>query len=318
MTDNEKNEFLAKVMQHMDGCLDSEGIRELELEMKESDEKRELFSETYLVGSSLQDHMANMKTSEAKTKKVFVFSPWLRTAAVLVFGVIIGISSMTVANAFSKNQSLFTAIGKLFESFEEPPEPESKGIPQQTLFWGGDSSKVTFADQQIVPPDGKKMLRFLKADYPGKPIPGGYLSEIYRWVDLNEFNFDRSSENLDIVVSALFNATEKQAKEGLSSSLGIFAYESIPPELAPTYNVEDLTKTCFALTDRKIKSIDSDPKSWEKIKVNMPIPLKAKFILIRISAYRHDVKQISPELVFPGAYVDDIKISFIKTAPGKP
>ena len=318
MTDNEKNEFLTKVMQHMDGCLNAEEIMELESEMKESEEKRVLFSETYLQSASLQDHMANASTTETRAKTPFIFSPWLRTAAVLIVGVIIGVSSMTVANAFSKNQALLPSLGKLFESFEEGPEPEAKGIPQQTLFWGGDSSKVTLTDQQITPADGQKMLRFLKADYPGKPIPGGYLSEIYRWVDLNEFNFKHDSEELDIVVSALFNATKEQSMEGLSCSLGVFAYESIPPELAPTYNVEDLAKTSFALTDRKIKSIDSNPKSWENIKVNMPVPLKANFILIRISAYRHDTKQISPELVFPGAYVDDIKISFIKTAPGTP
>ncbi|MCM8534607.1 MAG: hypothetical protein NE334_01585 [Lentisphaeraceae bacterium] len=312
MNEEDLNKFLAQAMRFQDGCLSEQEMKAFEQEMKDSEEKRQAFTEVMLQSQSIYDHMQqDIDTShEMKKKSPILFSPFLRTCATLALGVVIGVSSMSVANAVSKNKALFGPFGKLFESFESYPAPETKGIPEQANIWGGDITQVTLQDQSISPVDGKKMLRFLKADYPNKPIPGGYLSEIYRWVDLRDVPYNRLNETTEINVSASFNATTEQAKEGLSCSLDIYAYDSIPPELAPTQTVENLIFSSFALSGRRIQAIDTDPKSWEGIKVDMPLPAKANYILIRIAAYRHDITKTDPSLVFGGAYTDDIRISF--------
>ncbi|MCM8534076.1 MAG: hypothetical protein NE330_23135 [Lentisphaeraceae bacterium] len=319
MTEQDLNKFLAQAMRFQDGCLSEKEVAAFEQEMKESEEKRQAFTEVMLQSQSIDDHMQqDMDSPEMKEEKSpILFSPFLRSCATLALGVIIGVSSMSVANAVSKNMSILAPFGKLFESFESAPEPETRGIPEQANIWGGDSTQVTLEEQNISPLDGKRMLRFLKADYPSKPVPGGYLSEIYRWVDLNDISYNRLNETTEIKVSANFNATTEQSKKGLSCSLDIYAYDSIPPGLSPNHMVDSLILSSFAHTSRRIQAIDTNPNSWEDIEVDMPLPAKANYILIRIAAYRHDIKQIDPNLVFKGAYIDDIRISFkdnVKTA----
>ena len=310
MNDEELNIFLEKVMRFQDGCLSEDEIILLEEEMTDAPEKREAFTNTMLLSQSINDHMQMEPQVQSKTKKTIKFYPLFRSCAILALGAILGVSSISVANALSKNTSPFEPFLSFFESFENEPEPLEQGIPLKAEVWGGDSTAHVKAEQGISPYKGHSMLRMLKADFPSKPNPGGYVSEVYRWVDLNSVTQYLENDKAEVTLSTLINAVQTAEDDKYFCGLAVYAYESIPDFVIPTLDAFTLRDSSIATACRQLISIDKDISSWQKVNVDMTIPASTRYLLIRIAISREKVKRNKPGFVFPGHYIDDFEILF--------
>lgn len=310
MNDGDLNKFLEKVMRFQDGCLSEKEIKNLEAEMLKSEEKRKIFSETMVISQSISDQaQQNAKPSKPVTSS-FSFKPFLRSCAILALGAILGVSSISVANAFSKNISPFEPFLSFFESFENGPEPLEQGIPLKAEVWGGDSTTQVQAEQGITPYKGNSMLRMLKADFPSKPVPGGYVSEVYRWVDLNSVKQYLFNDKAEVTLSTVANAVQTADDDLYFCGLSVYAYESIPDFVIPTLDAFTLRDTSIATACRQQILFDKDIKSWQTINLDMTLPASTRYLLIRFAVSREKLDRNQAGFTFPGHYIDDFKVLF--------
>ena len=310
MNDKDLNIFLGKVMRFQDGCLSEDEIEDLETEMAQSSEKRVAFTNAMMLSQSINDHMQmEVSTPKQRPSRIKTY-PFLRSCALLAFGVILGVSSMSVANALSKNISPFTPFLSFFDSFEKEPEPLEKGIPLEAEIWGGDSTSHVSAELGIKPYTGQSMLKMLKADFPGKPQPGGYVSEVYRWVDLNSVAHQFKNDNSEVTLSSVINSVITDDDDQYSYGIAVYAYDSIPGFLIPNLDAFSLRDKSIATASRQQILFDKDLSSWQEVNLDMTIPASTRYLLIRISVSREDMKKNYPGFIFPGHYIDDFKILF--------
>lgn len=308
MNDDELNIFLAKVMRFQDGCLSENEIKELEEEMHESPEKREAFANAMVLSQSLNDHMQLEPQIQQAAKRTIKFPSFLRSCAILTLGVILGVSSMSVANALSRNLSMFAPFLSFFDSFEHEPEPLESGIPLKAEVWGGDSTSYATEEEGIKPYSGKSMLRMLKADFPGKPDPGGYVSEVYRWVDLSSVKDHLANDKAEVTLAAVMNAVKTGEDDKYFFGLAVYAYDSIPDFVVPNIDAFSLRDKSIASANRQQILFDDDLKSWQKVNLDMTIPSSARFLLIRLAVSRDQLNKNAPGFIYPGHYIDDFKV----------
>jgi hypothetical protein len=307
MNDDELNNFLAKVMCFQDGCLSEIEIKDLEDEMLASPEKREAFANAMVLSQSLNDHMPLEQQGQNHTKSI-KFPTFLRSCAILTLGVILGVSSMSVANALSRDFSLFAPFLSFFDSFEKEPQPEQKGIPLKAEVWGGDSTVYAAKEEGITPYAGKSMLKMLKADFPGKPVPGGYVSEVYRWVDLSSVKQHLENDKAEVTLSTVMNAVKTKADDKYFFGIAVYAYDSIPDFLVPNLDAFSLRDKSIASANRQQILFDDDLKSWQRVNLDMTIPSSARFLLIRLAVSRDQLSKNEPGFIYPGHYIDDFKV----------
>ena len=312
MNEDELNKFLEKVMRFQDGCLSEKEISDLETEMDEDSEKRKIFTENMILSQSIHDHMQNESPVSQPTSAKSQLMPFFRSCATLALGVIIGISTMSVAKAVVKDPSLFDSFKDFFESFESKNNPEQKGVPLELETWCGDTSNIVEAEQGITPFDGDYMLRFMKADYPEKPNPGGYVSEMYRWIDMSKIQEQISLGDSEVSFSGMINAVKTELNDQYLFGVTLFAYDAMPPSLLPNTDAFKLEDMCISSASRKMVKIDDNLRTWQTVSVDMTLPSNTKYLLIRLAVSRDKLEKNSPGFVYPGHYLDDVKVTFNK------
>lgn len=99
----------------------------------------------------------------------------------------------------------------LREGFEHGPVPRVTGVPRESGVWSGDYCEGVPAQGDLRRADGKKMLRFLRADYEEKPNPeGNRTSGIWRLVGVRAFASEIREGNAEIQLAALMNAAPSE------------------------------------------------------------------------------------------------------------
>jgi hypothetical protein len=64
----------------------------------------------------------------------------------------------------------------LYENFESGIAPSRTGMPHDMANWGGAFSELAAGPQGVTPATGKQMLRFLRGDFEGRPVPDSFSS----------------------------------------------------------------------------------------------------------------------------------------------
>ena len=241
-------------------------------------------------------------------------SRWLqwRPLMAAAAGLVIGLFCASVAWAYVA-PSLGKVITLLQESFESGPAPLVTGVPIEPGRWSGDYTEIVGEQEGVKPESGKKMLRFLRADFEGKAKPeGSYISEVHQLIDLRPYRREFADGGAVVQLSAAFNAFSFPAEEAFVCSVSLQALDAETAINGSTRIGETLLIDCLAMA-RNSRQLDRDPESWQRLNAELRLPPNADFILIRI-ALAHSNKAQRRE-TFDGHYLDGVRLTLARRAP---
>jgi hypothetical protein len=219
----------------------------------------------------------------------------------------------------------------LQEGFEDGNSPLPKGMPETPGVWSGDFSEVVGAQEGASPKTGRKMLRFLRADYDGKHSQTGYCGDLYRILDLRGYEADLKDGKAMVTVEASFLGIPVQAPAEYSFNVCVRALDAPPTSDFSAGKRKDLdaiiknaeeTGDAFipASAQRRFKTAPHGA-GWEKARVELRLPPGAKFLLLSFQcvdtrAAREGGRGTGDHVSeFPGQFLDDIQVSLVCNVP---
>jgi hypothetical protein len=189
-------------------------------------------------------------------------------------------------------------------------------MPVKAGFWSGDFSRVVGADQDVVPKHGERMLRFLRADYQGKPKRGSYVADLWRLVDLRGRPLCPAGSTVMARVMMSFNASPFPAGEAYRSSASLFALDAAAVERLLPNDILGLIDASLAMAHKTDAPLDRDPRSWQAEHCELQLPPGTDFLLVRVGVAHGTVEQQCED--FPGHYIDDVKLAIEVRGPATP
>lgn len=227
----------------------------------------------------------------------------------LAGGVLLGVLISAFAWPARGMPQLPTYSSLTAESFESNASPAVTGLPTIAEQWSGDYSEVVAAQQGVLPAEGERMLKILRADYEGKPDPAGsYCGDLYRLIDVRSLRKNLTSDATTAHAAAKFNMASQPEDEHLRYTLRILALTADQISGDSHYEATQLDESALA-TARQNLPLDNDPATWQIAQTELRLPAQTDFVLIHVGityGYRaDDVHRIT----FPGQFVDDIQIS---------
>lgn len=300
------------INRHLLGNISREESIELEAVLTASREAREDFRRRCNIDAALRQqasaHIEPMVAANDKVTRAW-FSPSLRSAAA---GLVFGMFCTSVAWAYVGPYSS-RALTLLQESFESNPAPLTTGMPMAPGRWSGDVTEVTGEQQGIKPENGKKMLRFVRADYEGKAHPqGSYVGDLYRLIDLRPSRHEFADGGAVVQVSAMFNAFAFPESERYGVSASAYALNA---EMAANLAVPGnpgLPDEALAMTRKSLQRMDCDPLTWQKVEGELRLPPDTEFLLIHLSVI-HGTREQQRE-TFDGHFLDDVRVTLARRA----
>ena len=238
---------------------------------------------------------------------------FLARLSAAVLGLVIGILSTAAIWAATtlKQQQVVTIF---HDSFESGPSPVASGAPLDTDAWGGDYSEIVEAWPSLRPVDGKRMLRFLRADYPGKEKQVGYFGDLYRVIDLRGDVSQFADGNAVVSVEAAFASLVLEESGRFSPHLLLHALEKLPANAEAWHAMIEiprrLEEASLASASRQELFLSSDP--WRHMSLEMRLPPKTRYLLVGLHIGDMEAARYSgglpSDVVFQGQFVDDVRV----------
>jgi hypothetical protein len=219
------------------------------------------------------------------------------------------------------------AITLLSEGFEAGPAPRVVGMPLTPGVWSGDFTEVVSAQQGVTPEGGKKMLRFLRADYAGKPAKLSYSGDLYRLIDIRPHAADLRDGNALVTFVANVRTTPCPEPKRFHCGLGVYALDALPeatnvtvqPGALPLFGSGadwSLGKN-LATTVRQFP-LNSEGGSWQKFRVELRIPNGAQYLMLAVHLLDQSAtKATATDAVaeFSGQFMDNVEVTLLRKAP---
>jgi hypothetical protein len=236
-------------------------------------------------------------------------------------GLVVGLLCASVA--FGYVVPLFLHLATLVnESFESGPAPVSNGMPSRPGFWSGDSSEVVGPAQGVTPYRGDRMLRLLRADYPGKlrheadPFRRvSYVADQWRLIDLRPYKAELTAGGVIARLSAAVNAAEFPEDETYLCSFSIHALDAETAENLATDDPHGLSDASLAVVHATNASLDRDQRTWQIEGCELHVPADASYLMVRVGV-THAFEQRRED--FPGHFIDDVKLTLNSTGIARP
>lgn len=301
------------INRHLLGNISMEESIELESILTESREAREDFRRRCNIDTALRQQ-ASVQMEPAFTAKDKVtrawFSPTLTSAAA---GLVFGMFCTSVAWAYVGPYTS-KAITLLQESFESNPAPQMTGVPATPGRWSGDATEVTGEQQGVKPENGKKMLRFLRADYEGKANPqGSYVGDLYRLIDLRPSQQEFADGGAVVQVSAAFNSFAFPQTEQYGVSASAYALNAEMASNLSAPGNPGVPDEALAMTRKSLQRMDRDPLTWQKVEGELRLPPDTEFLLIHLSVIHGTGAQ--QRETFDGHFLDDVRVTLARRPP---
>ena len=161
---------------------------------------------------------------------------------------------------------------------------------------------------------GGKMLRFLRADYKGKPnADGSYIADLYRLVDLRPYRQDLADGNAKVQISAAFNAIPFSQEEAYSCSVSGYALDAEMARNAASLHDAIDANGSLAMARKRLANLDRDPGTWQKLDEELRLPAETEFLLVHIAVI--PTGKSPRRITFDGQYVDDVRITLVRRSP---
>ena len=204
--------------------LDDADSLELAAVLKSSAEARQL----WFLYHDNECSLAEMKPAAEITPRSTGLSwfSWRQLTAVAA-GLFIGLFGASVVLGY-----VGTYAGKvvtlLQEGFESGPPPLATGIPVEAGYWSGDYSQVVGEHRGVKPVGGRKMLRFLRSDYEGKPTRDGFIGDVFRIIDVSGPEYDVARGDACVSVEARFLSLPEGVSGPAACGISMHATDALP------------------------------------------------------------------------------------------
>lgn len=302
---------------YLNGSISSEDFARLQDLLRTSAEARRALRDLSTVDAKLTElAVANPAAARmvrvspalplAASSRWFQWRPLLAAAAGLVIGLF---SATVVLGYFVPRMGRVTTL--LDEGFESGPAPLVTGLPAGAGVWSGDFSEVVGEQQGVKPESGRKMFRFLRADYEGKAnAEGSYVGDLYRLIDLRAYREEFDDGNATVHVSAAFNAIAFPKEEAYSCMISVHALDS-EMAMSPAGLTEAMSANGSLATARKrLPALDRDPGTWQRVDEELRLPAETEFLLIHLVVI--DATKGRKRITFDGHYIDDVRVTLTR------
>jgi hypothetical protein len=236
-------------------------------------------------------------------------------------GLMVGL--LCASLAFGYVVPLFLHLATLVnDSFESGAPPLSTGMPSRPGVWSGDASEVVGPTQGVTPHSGGKMLRLLRADYPGKSRHEAdpfrrvsYVADQWQLIDLRPYKSELAASNVIARLSAAINAAEFPVSEAYRCSFSIYVLDAETAEHLTPDNPLGLIDASLAEVHATNASLDRDPRTWQIEGCELHVPADASYLMVRVGV-THAFEQRRED--FPGHFIDDVKLTLDSTGIARP
>lgn len=231
----------------------------------------------------------------------------LRRLGPVAAGLLVGTIVTSLAWALAQPLAAPTQL-VLFDDFEATLPPLPTGAPSQTDRWSGDFTEIAAGQSGVAPADGANMLRFLRADYDGKPNPGGYISEVYRLVDIRGLRSELADGEAVAQLSAMFNAAPSPG-ENYNASIALFALDAATATDGALTSGAELFDRALAVTRRSNQTLDRSATTWQTMWTDLRLPPGADYLLVRLAVAHSEPNRRGPgHEVFAAHFVDQVRV----------
>lgn len=253
----------------------------------------------------------------------FTWRPLTAAAA----GLAIGLFSASMVWGYVVPYAM-RAITLVQESFESGPAPSVSGMPVEPGRWSGDFSEIVGEFRGVKPAQGRKMLRFIRADYEGKPARDGYVADLFRIIDLRGSDLDVARGDACISVEARFRSLPESDRGRLRCGVTVYALDALPEAgerhdfflkrrdgvLIDGVGASNAGPTILATAARH-ENLATD--SWQVTRSELRVPPGTRYFMIHLHESLMDPQgRQSPQPVeFAGLFVDDIRVMLTHQRP---
>lgn len=280
---------------------------ELTALLERSAEARELLR----TEAAIETHLRELSTSETLT---MVAEPtratasrsrgWLAPiAAGIVLGVLLATATWASVTALRREPEpviLPVANG----DFETLGAVKVGGFPKMPGHWRGDAAECVSSTSEVRPHSGTGMLRLLLPDGRNASDARGFTAcDQWQLLDLSKVPATSDAEQWVAEAEVWFNGLATARQPDCFSLLTVYAIDvQHPKELNSISSVWlRQSNAVLAVANRRIVC-DTDPETWERVAVKLPLPPRTKFLLIQLCAgTTQDTTKATP---FPGPFAD--------------
>jgi hypothetical protein len=240
---------------------------------------------------------------------------WLnwRPLTAAAAGLIIGLFSASVVFAFVTQRGAMeqrwplTLANGGFESLDLTPQPDF--VPVREDVWSGDFTSLSEGEQGVSPCEGRRMLKFLRADNRDSPpeAPRG-ASEVWQVVKVAKLRTALGRDLQTLELSARFNQADAVADEPTAFGVSVLAFAGAPEEAPAVWR----NRHEMALAEGgKKESADGDALSWQRVAAQITVPKEATHLLLYLRATRKSPGPHSME--FGRHFADDVRLTAIES-----
>lgn len=234
---------------------------------------------------------------------------WVGVAAGVALGLMVGIVlSASMVWAFAGHKTL--GRGELLRladgDFETEMKPLPDGVPTVAGVWCGDFSRVVEAEQGVMPAQGRRMLKFLRADNrltPPESLPA--VAEIWQLIDLGSQALTEGMTSRPVEVVARFHAADFAAGERMTFGVSLHAFTGNAEE-APTLWRNHKSQALASASQEELW--ESRGASWQSLRARMALPREATLLLVGLRASRKG--EVLNRQEFGAHYVDGVEVYF--------
>ena len=306
---------------YLEGRLDQSQLEQLEALLDADPTARARFRQLCNLDTALNDWApiqaaqsawAEATESVLPAQKRNRWIAWPAAAAIALGGLLTGFlsGSLVSARALSPKEARSVPLPLVNGNFDAAQPPSTDGPPKEFAQWGGDFSRVTGEDQGIRPPNGRRMLRFLRADNAQSPkTKGQAASELWQTIDLRPLREQLGNKPAHLELSALFNSTP--IPEGRHFAFGVSAY-AFQSDSGDGADLWSRHRDAALASGGKIELSDSDPATWQRITTQILVPPDATVLLVTARVGSADrLPPGSPVVEFPGQYMANVSLRLL-------
>ena len=164
--------------------------------------------------------------------------------------------------------------------------------------WGGNYARIVTANTEIEPFQGKGMLQLISSFDELEPSNHSFC-DVYQWVDLRPFAFDRAQISATMMVNRVSGDAETDSRFSMIVS----------PHRELTASAPDLRPRKSQISWNTALMADADPNRWEKLSLTAELPPNTRFLQLHVGAAEDRLNDSAPgETEFDGHFIDHVQL----------